>query len=304
MVIYLDVIIGINLICNGMILLLTSKLSRVKLSRSRLLLGTIVASLIVPVTVYFPGTIFTHVGFKFIYSIVIILSTFGYVQLFQMMKRLCVFYFVTFAIGGGLIGIHFILNESIIGVDNMLPQIDDNQVNAIFILIGFPLIWLFTKLRMDSHVGDKIKYDQLYRVNIEMDQQTHQTIAFIDSGNQLKDPVTRVPVIICDEVISKRFFSKEGWKELNNMIKYNMPPESPSNLETQVQLIPYQGAAGNASFLYAIKPDRLIVHYGEQVITTNKVYIGIRLGSLSSDHRFHCLLHPEIIAHATIESVG
>src|SRR5690625_1920003 len=120
--IYLDMIFLLNLFYNWMILLLTKLLVRTDTKWYRILLGSIFASLLVPLTLYFPHSIFTSVLGKLAYSILIVWCTFGFHSLHNLGRNLFVFYFVSFAIGGGLFGIHFILQYSILDTAILYPK--------------------------------------------------------------------------------------------------------------------------------------------------------------------------------------
>src|SRR5690625_868989 len=120
--IYLDMIFLLNLFCNWMILLLTKLLVRTDTKWYRILLGSIFASLLVPLTLYFPHSIFTSVLGKLAYSILIVWCTFGVQSLHNMGRKLFVFYFVSFAIGGERFAISVMLQYSILDTDILSPN--------------------------------------------------------------------------------------------------------------------------------------------------------------------------------------
>src|SRR5699024_11126120 len=101
--IYLDAVWALNFIFDFMLLLLTRSIARDPTSQRRLLFGAFIASLAVPISLYFPRFIFNHFFGKIIYSIIIIFCAFRFLNIYQFFKRLFIFYFVSFAIGGGLI---------------------------------------------------------------------------------------------------------------------------------------------------------------------------------------------------------
>lgn len=279
-----------------LILTLTKYLAKVSIHPFQLLSGAIIATLLVPMIIYFPNSIVnTFIG-KIIYSILIILCTFG---LRQVIKKLLIFYFISFTIGGGLFSIHYLIEDVFDPTTKKLllyvNNIYGSKTSLLIVLIGFPLIWLFTKSRMDRHVKDKIKYDQMYDVIIEMNDQSFKTIGYIDSGNHLVDPLTNRPVVLCDEKFLKQFFSIEDWNVLYQCISENKLTDFPKSIEKKLFIVPYQGVEGKGSFLYTIRPDKLIVHYEDKVIETNHVLIGIQLADLTIDNSYHCLLHPQII---------
>jgi len=305
--IYLDAVWTLNFFLDFMLLLLTQALLRENTRKIRIIIGAFIASLIVPITLYMPDSILTAAIGKFIYSIFIILSTFGFVSIYRLIKLLFTFYFTTFAIGGGLLAIHFLFQHPIGLSANGILTVNSgygDPVSWVFVIIGFPLVWLFTKSRMDKHAADKIRYDQLCPVTIQIKNQSHSTKGYIDSGNQLVDPLTKKCVILCDEFFLNQWFTEKEWNMLE--IAYeNLDFENiPDKWKNEIQFVPYVGAGGDSKFLFTIRPDHLIVYYGEQKIMTKNILIGIQFADLVKDKSYHCLLHPQIIKLGTIHSAS
>lgn len=269
----------------------------------RIVFGAFVASLFVPISIYFPQTFFTSVIGKLVFSMLIILCTFRIYSVIHFISSFVTFYFVTFVIGGGLIAIHFLLQENTFiqtsGLLQMTPGYGQ-PISWLFVIIGFPIVYFFTQFRMDKHVEDTLEYDQLCQVSIQLKKQHFETTGFIDSGNQLVDPVTSFPVIICDEHVLKQWFSNEEWlqlKEAHETLAFDLIPEK---WEKHMHVVPYQGVGGKRSFLMAMRPDKVMIHMPDKRIETSKVLIGIQFAKLTTDATYHCLLHPYILSRAPV----
>lgn len=306
MILYLDIIIILNLLFNLMILSLTKYLARVHTTIYRLLFGTMIATSLVPIVIYFPDSYFNSMLGKGIYSIFIVIAAFGIKSIFHIMKNICIFYFISFSIGGGLFGLHFLVQDTLGNKTNKFLLYVNNlygdQMSLLIILIGFPIIWFFTKTRMDRHVKDKIKYDQMYNCIFTINEVSHQTVGYIDSGNHLVDPLSNRPVVICDETFLKNFFTDKDWELLCSSIINHDMEQIPTSIQKQISIVPYQGVGGNSDLLFTIRPDKLTVFYENEVIETNDVLIGIQLANLTADNSYHCLLHPQIIHLSTVRS--
>ncbi len=305
MTIYLDAVWALNFLLDLMLLMLTQALARDDTKKRRLIVGAFIASLLVPISIYFPESFATSVLGKIMISGIIIMATFGYRNKYRWLKLFGLFYFVSFSIGGGLIGIHFLLKRPFSMSTNGLLTYNSgfgDPVSWLFVAIGFPLVWMFTKSRMDKHVKEKIRYDQLIPVTIKMRGRSYSTTGFIDSGNQLTDPITKKPVILCDEIALKQWFTDQEWEQLEQCYHTFQMDKLPSEWEKYLQVVPYQGVEGSSMFLFTLRPEQLIIYYGEKRITTTKVLIGIQFGHLTKDASYHCLLHPQMIRTATIHS--
>ncbi|WP_249869864.1 sigma-E processing peptidase SpoIIGA [Oceanobacillus saliphilus] len=305
MTIYLDAVWALNFFLDLMLLMLTKALARDNAGKLRLLFGAFIASLIVPITLFFPSSFVNGLPGKMMYSALIILCTFGFTGFYRLMKLLLLFYFTSFAIGGGLTAIYFLLANPVSVTESGILTFNrgyGDPISWLFIIIGFPIVWYFTKYRMDEHASGKIRYDQLCEVNIQINNITFSTMGYIDSGNQLIDPLTKRPVVICDEIFLKNWFSDEEWeqlKEVNDLLAFDRVPKG---WESKIQIIPYQGVEGKSMFLLAIRPDQIMVNHENQNLISTNVLIGIQFGTLIKDDSYHCLLHPQIIKLATIQS--
>lgn len=305
MTIYLDAVWLLNILLDMMLLMLTQALAKDSTRKIRIIFGAFIASLLVPLSIFYPESFFTSVIGKLIYSMIIILCTFKFQSVYRMIKMLFLFYFTTFAIGGGLIAIHFFLQNPVGLSESGILTFNSgygDPISWLFIVIGFPFVWLFTKSRMDKHATEKIRYDQLCPVTIQINNQSNSTTGYIDSGNQLVDPLTKKPVIICDEHFLMQWFSPDEWEELkvahNDLSFENIPKK----WEKRIQIIPYQGVGGNHTFMLGIKPDNLVLFYDNQKIITRKVLIGIQFSELTKDRSYHCLLHPHIVKLSAVTS--
>lgn len=303
MTVYLDAVWLLNFLLDMMLLMLTQILAKDSSGKIRIMFGAFVASIIVPISLYYPDSFFTTVLGKICYSLVIILCSFRFYSIRRFLKMLLLFYFTTFSIGGGLIAVHFLLQNPIGFSANGVLTFNKgygDPTSWIFIVIGFPIIWWFTKNRMDKHATEKIRYDQLYSVTIELNQASHSTTGYIDSGNQLVDPLTKKPVIICDKQFLMNWFSEDEWELLKNAQEELDFDCIPDQWQNRIQLVPFQGVDGKRLFMLTIKPDNITVYYDKGKIITSKALIGIQFASLTDDDSYHCLLHPQIIKLAAV----
>ncbi|WP_194841274.1 sigma-E processing peptidase SpoIIGA [Salinibacillus xinjiangensis] len=298
MTIYLDAVWLLNFLMDWMILQLVHWIAKAETNRKWLILGGLVASLLVPINVFYPENILATLPGKIVYSILILVASFGFRNVKQFAKQFFTFYFVSFAIGGGLFGLYFLIGQQFQVQNGGLITYNSgfgDMVSWLFVVIGFPIVWWFTRRRVDQLSFDKVRYDQMCPVKIEINGQFHKTTGFFDSGNSLVDPFTKKPVIICDEVILRNCFSEDEWQELKNCQNNWTFEQLPEKWISRIRMIPFQGVGGKRAFILIFKPDSIYVEVNECEYTFESVYIGIQFGELSSDGSYHCLLHPKIM---------
>ncbi|QHS22175.1 sigma-E processing peptidase SpoIIGA [Virgibacillus sp. MSP4-1] len=305
MALYLDAVWLLNFLIDWMILQIVHWITRSGTHRGWLIAGAFIASLLVPVNVFFPENILATLPGKIIFSFFILMSSFGFKNTKLFLKQFFTFYFVTFAIGGGLFGIYFLMGQQFQSQDGLFITYNSgygDMISWIFVLIAFPIVWWFTRRRLDQITFDNIRFQELCPVKIRVNNQIHETTGFFDSGNHLMDPFTKKPVIICDEKVLKPFFSDKEWHAIKSCHENWSFEELPDRWISRIRMIPFQGVGGKRTFILIFKPDSLYVRYQDRDYAFDQVFIGIQFGELSSDGTYHCLLHPKMMQSSKLQA--
>ena len=303
MTLYLDAIWLLNFLIDLMILRLTGYLRKKKNSGIRLLLGSVFASLIVFVVVFFPNSILLYPLGKIIFSIFIIVIAFRHKSWIELLKTWLSFYFVSFAIGGILLGVHFIMQQSIQFENGSLLTITTGYgtpISWLFVTIGFPLCWYFTKQTMDKQALVNYQEDQLFDCELIILNKIIPLLGYLDSANHLIDPISKNPVIIIDPIIIKQIFSEDVYQKLEEMSHTLDITTLDQPLEKFIRLIPYQDVSNKAGVLIALKPDQFTFSYQNQIIQSKHVLIGLRFSPLATEKEYNCLLNPQLFNLAQI----
>ncbi|WP_340082155.1 sigma-E processing peptidase SpoIIGA [Terribacillus sp. FSL K6-0262] len=305
MTIYLDAVWTLNLFLDWLLLLSTQAIARLQVHKLRIFTGAFIASLIVPVTVYFPESYLVHPAGKLLFSMVIIWAAFGFRSVTRFLKLLLLFYFITFAAGGSLFAIHYMLQTQAAFTPASFLTVSTgygDHVSWLFVAIMFPIALYFTKSRMDKQRFEQFRYDQLHAVQVSINGIPHKTEGFIDSGNHLSDPLTKRPVIICDRLFLQNWFDEEEWRLLEEANKQLDLDLLPKNWAYEFSVVPYQGVNGEGALMLVLKPDSILIELDQKIIETDRVWIGIQFGNLTTDHRYHCLLHPSLVHDASTQA--
>lgn len=298
MTLYLDVIWLLNFCIDLLLLQLTGFILKRSVSKRRLISGALIASAFIFFLFTPISGVMYHPLAKLAYSIVIVLTVFGYKRFRAFVQVLFMFYFVTFMIGGGMFALHYFMQGSgtiLNGIARHATPFGD-VFSWAFVLIGFPCLWFFSKQRIGNIKAKKIRYDQVAAVEIEVDNMRIEAKGFIDSGNHLHDPITKTPVMILQLESFREYFPEllvqrakepealfEGGKE--------MPPE----WENRIRLIPYRGVGHRNSFLLAFKPDSVKIQQGEEIYVCKKVFVGLNEDRLSAEEEFNAIVHPKLV---------
>jgi stage II sporulation protein GA (sporulation sigma-E factor processing peptidase) len=299
MTIYLDVIWFLNFAIDLLLIKLTAIVLKRNISHMRLIISSFIGSIyVVFIFIDSASPLFTPI-MKFLFSNIIMLIAFGYKRFTYHIQGLFMFYFVTFITGGGLLGVHYFLKSEVEIVNGMVATTSTgygDPVTWLFILIGFPLLFYFTKKRFDQVEVKKLDFTQIVPVQITIDNIIIEANGLIDNGNGLYDPITKVPVMILDMTVFQNRFPDAFIKETQDITSLgNTSDHEISSLIHRLRIIPYRAVGNQGSFMAALKPDTVKFIYDGHEYKTSKLLIGLSFTNLSSEGDYTCIIHPKMI---------
>ncbi|MFC0271204.1 sigma-E processing peptidase SpoIIGA [Metabacillus herbersteinensis] len=310
MSIYLDVIWFLNFSFDLLLLLLTAIVLKRKVYKIRLCLAAIVGSSIV-VLMFTPFSyLVIHPIGKMIVSMLMVWIAFGFKRFRSFFQSLLVFYFVTFMVGGAMIGTHYFLQAEMTLLNGVMMTNSTglgDPISWLFVVIGFPIAWFFSRSRLEGIETKKIHFDQLVSVSIKVDDTHFIVRGLIDSGNQLYDPLTRSPVMIIDtqkieEHLPEQLFKQAIQKDvMSSLTNENGKGHS---WEHRIRIIPYRVVGQDHQFLLGFKPDEVVIETKNELIKVNKTIIGLNRTTLSTDDEYECIVHPKMLQGTSIQHVS
>jgi stage II sporulation protein GA (sporulation sigma-E factor processing peptidase) len=310
MSIYLDVIWLLNFSFDLFLLFLTAIALKRKIFKLRILLSALLGSSIVLMMFSPLAFIATHPIGKMIISMIMVLLAFGFKRFRYFFQSLLTFYFVTFMVGGGMIGAHYFLQTEMSYLNGVLMTNSTgfgHPISWLFVLIGFPVVWIFSRNRLEGLETKKIHFDQLVTVTIRVESTQFTINGLVDSGNQLFDPITRSPVMIIDTLKVQDYIPK---LLVNQAIQDDvMKSMSESGNEShpwehRVRIIPYRVVGSEHQFLLGFKPDEVWIETKNEKIKVHKTIVGLNRTKLSSEDEYECIVHPKMLQGQSIGHVS
>ena len=303
MVIYIDLIFLMNFLIDGALLLATAITRKIPVNPWRIVLGAGIGALYV-VLIFFPqfSFLFTFV-IKFGFSILMILATFGFHHLQQFLRNLGAFYVVNFVAAGGILGIHYLLlssNDVMNGIwfTHSGGMGFELSIGLSFVVIAMAFVlWFYIRVVQGTKRKQEIT-TWIAEVTVYVDQFELTCRGLIDTGNQLYDPLTKVPVMVIESELWKAFLPAEWIKLIQKSeVDRILAGISEHNFiwHDRLRLVPYRGINKGMQFMLAIKPDRVVVQINEKKIESSKVLIGLDGGRLCSDGTYQAIIHPMLI---------
>ncbi|TGB00207.1 sigma-E processing peptidase SpoIIGA [Sporolactobacillus shoreae] len=304
MVLYLDAVWLLNLLIDACLLKLTALMLKRRVYRMRLLFGALMASSVVLILFTPFAILVTHPLGKFLFSVLIIFITFGYGRLSVFLQNLAAFYFSAFAIGGGLFALHYFFQNGTVYADSRFFNTMNfgDPISWIFVVLGFPALWLFSKKRMEQTAVRKWADSTGAEITVMIFNQTIRSRALIDSGNKLYDPLTRLPVMF----LSREACGDKVPAALIQMAEMNDPfqvsPDLPGEWESRITWVPYSSVDGTTRYIIAFRPDQVLITHEGRTVECRRTLIALTAQKLSASGDFSSILHPDMLLNGkTIE---
>lgn len=291
MTVYLDIVFLENLCMNYVILLATGLICKNGIKHLRLFLSSTIGSLYAVIAFLPILKIYTNVLLKIILSIAMIYLAFGPKNIKEMFKKLMVFYLTSFAFGGCAFALlYFVKPENIFMKNGVLVGTYPIKIAILGGLLGFTLIVTTFKI-----VKSKLnKKDMFCELEIILEKQSQRVIAMIDTGNMLKDPISRMPVV----VVQKENLDKILPKEILENVERIIGGDSEKIINTMEQkeyiskfrVIPFSSLGKQHGLLLGFKADKVVVKHDENEMTFRNVIIGIYDKPLSKNNSYSALV--------------
>ncbi|MBU5438168.1 sigma-E processing peptidase SpoIIGA [Tissierella sp. MSJ-40] len=296
MYIFAEYLLIENAIINYIILYVAKSITRTKTTRLRMLLAAIVGS-IYTLVFFFPSLQFmTKFSIKFCLSILIIILAFNPNRLNLFLKQISAFYVVSFIFAGASIGIYFISNNT----PNSIFKLNIKGFPVKYLILGIVVATILIKNILKYYFVKVNKENYLTKVTVALNQKKAYFTALIDTGNSLKEPITKTPVIIAEfealdyilpsNVIEMYMNNRD--KDLEHMGKIMDEVKD----KMVLRLIPYKSIGNTNGMIIGFKPDYVVISFKDGRKEINKdIIVGIYNEKLSTDHQYNGLLHPEIL---------
>jgi stage II sporulation protein GA (sporulation sigma-E factor processing peptidase) len=297
--VYLDVIWALNLLFDSLLLYLSAIFLKRKIKIWRLIAGGFIGSLIILFSFTPLHSYSSHPISKLLFSVVMVLVVFGYKRLSFFIKALMTLYVTTFLIGGALIGAHYFVQfDAEMSTKVVIANVTGfgDPISWLFVMLGFPIAWHFSKRNIEGMEMTKIQFDQIVNVTLKINGDSYTFKGLVDSGNQLYDPITKLPVMF---VSIKNIL--EGMAE--PVKKMAADPESlilgneefPVEWQNRLRIVPCKVVGQEHQLIVAVKPDLILIDLKNESYLCEKGLVSFTMQQLSADDAFQCIVHPKML---------
>ncbi|MDO4365039.1 MAG: sigma-E processing peptidase SpoIIGA [Clostridia bacterium] len=263
-VVYVDILLALNFFVSFFLLQITALFSKRKPKLIKIIFSSLIGA--VYSLIIFCDDI-SNVALAFsqlVASVIMVLAAFGFKRFYTFLKQLAVFYFGNFILLGVMMAACYALKLKFIAINNNVLYFDISS-STIIVCAALAYVAACIVIRLYNRTLSK---KEVYFLTVENNGTSVDLLAFLDTGNKLREPFSNAPVIIVDS--SK--ISADG---------------------KNTRLVPVSTVNG-VGFLTAFKPDRIILKSakGEEVI--ENAYIA--LSNDVKDENYSAILNYDILS--------
>lgn len=287
--IYVDILLGINLIIDYFILKLEARLFSLDVKRGKIILSASIGS-IFSLFIFFDNLgIVLSFFIKVLMSMLMIVVAFKRKNLKTFFKLVIVFYLINFLFGGMIFFIWYFYSPKGIYIKNGMIYFD---ISPVFLIVSTGIIYLILKVYYNLW-GDKTNYLGICKIKVKNDDKEVTLRGKIDTGNDLREPFSNIAVIVSEFNYIEPVLSEEFKNCIINFYK------SSDNTELRYQkdckklrLIPFN-TISNSGVLLSFIPDEITIEYQKNSYKV-KAYLAIS-NKKTVEGDFQALVNPELI---------
>lgn len=290
--VYFENILVVNLALNGLIIWVTGKFAGCKLRPWRLGLSALVGALF-SFALLFPAMAWsTGYLLKLGLALLMVFIAFGPVSVRRFLVCMVYFFLISFVLGGAVLATAFNAT-GLFGSYNLAR----NLPTLSYVLIGV-FIWGCMLARWGNYLlkSQRVQNWFKYQMTIYVQEQCIQVLGLVDTGNQLRDPISGWPVLVVEKGAVATLLPPGLDKLLdgNSELGQFFDPQQ-SDWIQRIKLIPFNSLGAKNGLLLGFRPDKVVVCREGSQQTLEQVIIGLTEETLSPQGSYQALLHPDLL---------
>ncbi len=286
---YLDIDLLVNGGMDGLLLALTGRILRLPWQGKRLAAGVAIGEIPLLLAVYGPPQ--SLLAAKILVPALMVLVTFGRCRWTTWGKALVSFWLLAAGLGGLVYAIWGVFRFNGLNPSDIPPS-------PLILLPAAGAWWGGYQVWLKWQERATWLHKTVYNLEIDFGQpgQTVKVKALLDTGNQLKDPISGTPVLVIEEQAATAAIPdnlvaviKDSWREISD--PWPRLWQSAPELMRDLVFIPFQ-TIDHRSWLPGIRPQSVHCYEGTRVWTITAT-VALTRQVLSAEGEYQALLQPE-----------
>ena len=210
-------------------------------------------------------------------------------------KNVLIFYLTSFVFGGVAFALIYVIkpqdilmkNGLFLGTYPLKTVFISAIIAAIILIMGFKIV--------KTNISKK---DIYCKVKIILNNKEVETMAMVDTGNMLKEPITGMPVIVVESSLLEKILPYQILQNTEKIIGgdlENVPEEIKNKYISTFRLIPYSSLGKQNGMLLGIKADKVVIEKEGEEVEKDNIVIGIYNKSLTKRGEYRALIGLEEI---------
>lgn len=218
---------------------------------------------------------------------------FHYDTIKALLRDIMVYYAITFLVGGILNYLYYYTSAGYY-ITEFMKILPSKALNFSYLICFFAVAGGFIHLVKRVITQMKGTRELFYNVELIFGEKKLTCKGFLDTGNHLREPVTRRPVVIADFDGIKDILPEE----LIDYAKDFMSNTKHKNIDRyaiKIKWIPYHAVGTEKGILPGIVFDEVNVLKEDIVVHNPNITVAIYQGKLTVDDSYHIILHEELL---------
>jgi stage II sporulation protein GA (sporulation sigma-E factor processing peptidase) len=282
--VYVDVLLVINYVVNGMLIACTAKLSGRRPRGRRIVAAALIGS-VSSLAIFLPFLgFFPTILLKIAVSAVMVFTAFSWMTYRVFLREWFLFFAVTFCFAGIMLGLWMALRPSGMLYYNGVVYFD---ISSLTLLVTTVAAYAVMEMIHRFIRAGRIK-EHIYRAQITLGEKSVTMRGLVDTGNSLREPFSGMPVILCALETVAPLLPGQATEAL---LRGDF--EQGKDCGLPLRGIPYSGVDGGG-LLPAFRADGLLLTGEGESRRVERVYIAISRGPIGGD-QYDAILHPDLV---------
>lgn len=289
MTLYIDIIFLENVFMNSIILLATGIILKDKTSILRNIISSIMGAIYAIIIYISHIEIYSNIFLKILLSFAIVYVAFNPATVKLFIKHIIIFYLTSFTFGGVAFALmYFVRPQDILFQDGVFIGTYPIKMILAGGIVGFLIITIAFK----NIKGRMSKNDMYCNVRIYLNEKYVDIMAIIDTGNFLREPITKMPVIVVEKGKLENIFPNIILENVDNII--NGKNIYLGDFSAKIRAIPFKSLGKENGLLLGVKVDDVQIFYQDMEHKITDVIVGIYNGKLSKGGKYSGLVGLDI----------
>ena len=291
-IIYADVLLALNFFCDFFLLWAAGRILRRSVSLPRICLGALCGALYGLTALYPALNWLTHPFCLFVISLLLLRIAYRWDGPAGFLKLTGVFYLTAFTMAGAALAGERLLEQSGVQLNPMQTLRTGSLLFAVFLAV------LLGK-RGVSFLRRTIRKDD-FRLHLKITAglRSCEISALLDTGNDLREPLSGLPVVVAEYKALLRIFPTRVAELLNKgadkdpaLLLRELAREQ-NGWGKRFRLVPFSSVGKNDGLLLGFRPDELIIS-GAGRSRTDQAIVCITFAELGNGYQ--AVVNPEVL---------